>query len=332
MSPKSAPGVVMARDKVTVGLKQTPYARKPLQMCDKRKFQNPSMKRFTFRLHIIVIINYYWYSAVNVNNQITIKFINELKFHSWLSNKFNTNAFNICIDWFMLFPIRQLLCEKLNKCKLNNAHNRPMSIEYHPQFACCLPICSQLKIRVDNDMLSPHRVQRRVDFASAVSAVSVLPFSILAPSNVRVVSSKLFVCVNTAIKEKRKQPYELKRTNKKEYLSETAMRSQILCFLACPPNKYQMRVHKCCIDRPIPSQVVIPKIIASPPCDKITGLMSIVTKIIIQLNAKLMGVPWYDEPLTLFDIWTTPVTVCTASVGGGGNIRPISNKHKQNLF
>uniref|UniRef100_A0A1A9Z0G0 Uncharacterized protein n=1 Tax=Glossina pallidipes TaxID=7398 RepID=A0A1A9Z0G0_GLOPL len=128
------------------------------------KFQNPSMKRFTFRPRIIVIINYYWYSAVNVNNQITIKFINELKFHSWLSNKFNTNSFNICID--ILF---------LQKCSHIFG---PSKWAYH---------------LLDIDRRFSHHQRLIGDICADI-------------------------WFNISIKEKRKQPYELKEQTKKIFI------------------------------------------------------------------------------------------------------------------
>jgi len=44
----------------------------------------------------------------------------------------------------------------------------------------------------------------------------------------------------------------------------------------------------------VPSQVVTLKVIAPRP-EKSAGLMSIATKVVIQMNAKLMGAPWMIE-------------------------------------
>lgn len=43
---------------------------------------------------------------------------------------------------------------------------------------------------------------------------------------------------------------------------------------------------KCCIDRPVPSQVVTAR------CFNPKGMMSIATKVAIQLNCKIGGIPW----------------------------------------
>lgn len=53
------------------------------------------------------------------------------------------------------------------------------------------------------------------------------------------------------------------------------------------PERYSVIKKKCCVDRPVPSQVVVKK-------NLIKGL-SVATKIAIQINCKLGGVPWCVE-------------------------------------
>lgn len=62
-----------------------------------------------------------------------------------------------------------------------------------------------------------------------------------------------------------------------------------LIIFICSNNKgdrYAAIKKKCCVDRPIPSQVVLKKSMMSK------GVMSIATKIAIQLNCKIGGAPW----------------------------------------
>lgn len=62
------------------------------------------------------------------------------------------------------------------------------------------------------------------------------------------------------------------------------------------------------MDRPVPSQVVTLRTIAPRP-EKSAGLMSIATKVVIQMNAKLMGAPWMIE-LPLSGLMTVGFDVC----------------------
>ncbi|XP_061394627.1 protein aubergine [Musca vetustissima] len=90
----------------------------------------------------------------------------------------------------------------------------------------------------------------------------------------------------------------------------TSQDPQIL-MLVLPNNneeKYACIKKKCCVDRPVPSQVVTLRTIA-PRGDKASGLMSIATKVVIQMNAKLMGAPWMiDMPLS--GLMTVGFDVC----------------------
>lgn len=66
------------------------------------------------------------------------------------------------------------------------------------------------------------------------------------------------------------------------------MVSDLMLFI-CSNNKgdrYAAIKKKCCVDRAIPSQVVLKKSMLSK------GVMSIATKIVIQLNCKIGGAPW----------------------------------------
>ncbi|XP_075154889.1 piwi like RNA-mediated gene silencing protein aubergine [Haematobia irritans] len=90
----------------------------------------------------------------------------------------------------------------------------------------------------------------------------------------------------------------------------TSQDPQIL-MLVLPNNneeKYSCIKKKCCVDRPVPSQVVTLRVIA-PRADKAAGLMSIATKVVIQMNAKLMGAPWMIE-MPLSGLMTIGFDVC----------------------
>lgn len=57
-------------------------------------------------------------------------------------------------------------------------------------------------------------------------------------------------------------------------------------------DRYSAIKKKCCVDRPVPSQVCLMKTIRHK------NVMSIATKIAIQMNCKLGGAPWtIDMPL-----------------------------------
>ncbi|EDV58944.1 protein aubergine [Drosophila erecta] len=88
---------------------------------------------------------------------------------------------------------------------------------------------------------------------------------------------------------------------------------QIVMVVMRSPNeeKYSCIKKRTCVDRPVPSQVVTLKVIA-PRQEKATGLMSIATKVVIQMNAKLMGAPWMIS-LPLHGLMTVGFDVCHSS-------------------
>ncbi|CAG5096449.1 Similar to Siwi: Piwi-like protein Siwi (Bombyx mori) [Cotesia congregata] len=63
---------------------------------------------------------------------------------------------------------------------------------------------------------------------------------------------------------------------------------QLICCISVRSRAdvYSAIKKKCCLDRPIPSQVILSKNLASK------GAMSIATKIAIQINCKIGGAPW----------------------------------------
>ncbi|XP_030369390.1 protein aubergine-like [Scaptodrosophila lebanonensis] len=73
-------------------------------------------------------------------------------------------------------------------------------------------------------------------------------------------------------------------------------------------QRYASIKRRTCVDRPVPSQVVTLKVIA-PRQEKRGGLMSIATKVVIQMNAKLMGTPWMID-LPLNGLMTAGFDVC----------------------
>lgn len=81
-----------------------------------------------------------------------------------------------------------------------------------------------------------------------------------------------------------------------EFLEDIlSKQSPQLIFCILPNNRsdrYSAIKKKCCVDRPIPSQVYLQKNIAHK------NVMSIATKVAIQMNCKLGGAPWrVDIPL-----------------------------------
>uniref|UniRef100_A0A1A9VI45 Aubergine n=1 Tax=Glossina austeni TaxID=7395 RepID=A0A1A9VI45_GLOAU len=90
----------------------------------------------------------------------------------------------------------------------------------------------------------------------------------------------------------------------------TARDPQLLMLVMATNNeeKYSCIKKKCCVDRPVPSQVVTLRTI-TPRGDRASGLMSIATKVVIQMNAKLMGSPWMIN-LPLRGLMTVGFDVC----------------------
>lgn len=90
----------------------------------------------------------------------------------------------------------------------------------------------------------------------------------------------------------------------------TAQDPQLLMLVMTSNNeeRYSCIKKKCCVDRPVPSQVVTLRTVA-PRGDKAGGLMSVATKVVIQMNAKLMGIPWMID-LPLSGLMTIGFDVC----------------------
>lgn len=59
-------------------------------------------------------------------------------------------------------------------------------------------------------------------------------------------------------------------------------------------DRYGAIKKKCCIDRPVPTQVIMHRTI-TPKGGNVRGLLSIATKIAIQMNCKLGGTPWSTQ-------------------------------------
>ncbi|XP_041675230.1 LOW QUALITY PROTEIN: protein aubergine [Drosophila eugracilis] len=76
-------------------------------------------------------------------------------------------------------------------------------------------------------------------------------------------------------------------------------------------EKYSCIKKRTCVDRPVPSQVVTLRVIA-PRQEKSAALLTIATKVVIQMNAKLMGAPWMIE-LPVRGLMTVGFDVCHSS-------------------
>ena len=70
-----------------------------------------------------------------------------------------------------------------------------------------------------------------------------------------------------------------------------------IVMIVVPNNKgdhYAAVKKKCCLEKPVPSQVVTATVLSKPK-----GLMSVATKVAVQMNCKLGGEPWAVKiPLT----------------------------------
>lgn len=78
----------------------------------------------------------------------------------------------------------------------------------------------------------------------------------------------------------------------------------ILCVVTNnKSDRYNAIKKKCCVDRPVPTQVILAKNLDSK------GVMSIATKVAIQLNCKLGGAPW-SIPLPYKNMMVVGYDVC----------------------
>lgn len=89
------------------------------------------------------------------------------------------------------------------------------------------------------------------------------------------------------------QPHELRDDRLQEYIREidkvisTHNPNLIMCVLSNNKlDRYSAIKKKCCVERAVPTQVILAKNLDSK------GAMSIATKVAIQLNCKLGGAPW----------------------------------------
>uniref|UniRef100_A0A182MUF5 Protein piwi n=1 Tax=Anopheles culicifacies TaxID=139723 RepID=A0A182MUF5_9DIPT len=73
-------------------------------------------------------------------------------------------------------------------------------------------------------------------------------------------------------------------------------------------DRYTAIKKKCCVDRAIPTQVMVQKTI-TPKSGNVRTLMSVATKVVIQMNCKLGGVPWKVK-IPLNGLMTIGFDVC----------------------
>lgn len=75
-----------------------------------------------------------------------------------------------------------------------------------------------------------------------------------------------------------------------ETLEEVTSQQNPMLILCVASNnridRYSAIKKKCCVDRPVPTQVVLAKSLAGK------AVMSIATKVAIQMNCKIGGIPW----------------------------------------
>lgn len=86
-----------------------------------------------------------------------------------------------------------------------------------------------------------------------------------------------------------------------EALEKAANDNPQLIMCVVPNNnadRYANIKKKCCLDRAIPTQVVVQKTITPKAGKPVSSLLSVATKVVIQINCKLGGAPWtIDMPL-----------------------------------
>lgn len=108
------------------------------------------------------------------------------------------------------------------------------------------------------------------------------------------------------------QPYyrDLRSDHASQYaemLEEIKRRSTpMLIFCVATNNRmdrYSAIKKKCCVDRPVPTQVVLAKSLRNK------NAKSIATKVVIQMNCKIGGIPW-SIPIPLKGLMVVGFDVC----------------------
>lgn len=74
-------------------------------------------------------------------------------------------------------------------------------------------------------------------------------------------------------------------------------------------NSYSNIKKKCCVDRAIPSQVVVHKTITPKQGKPVSSLLSVATKVVSQINCKIGGAPWMVN-LPMSGLMTVGFDVC----------------------
>lgn len=102
-------------------------------------------------------------------------------------------------------------------------------------------------------------------------------------------------------------------------LESIRSRSNPVLILCVVPNnrldRYSVIKKKCCVDRPVPTQVILEKSL------KAKSVMSIATKVAIQMNCKVGGIPW-SVSIPLTGLMVVGIDVCRDTIN--------KNKHYGN--
>lgn len=97
-----------------------------------------------------------------------------------------------------------------------------------------------------------------------------------------------------------------------EALEKAANDNPQLIMVVVPNNnadRYANIKKKCYLDRAIPTQVIVQKTITPKAGKPVSSLLSVATKVVIQINCKLGGAPWMIE-LPLPGLMTVGFDVC----------------------
>lgn len=109
------------------------------------------------------------------------------------------------------------------------------------------------------------------------------------------------------------QVYDDKPSSYLDAIDSAMQHDPQLLFICVPNNKadrYSAIKKKTCVDRPIPTQVIVKKNLSSK------GAMSIATKVAIQINCKLGGAPWTVE-MPLSTLMVIGFDVCHDTMNKG---------------
>lgn len=155
---------------------------------------------------------------------------------------------------------------------------------------------------------------------SMFNAVELTRWFVLVPSRNQNETTEFVKCIRRVaggmrmnIADPKIVPLQDDRNNSYVMALEKCCAMDPQLIMAIVPNnnaeRYSCIKKKTCVDRAVPSQVIVQRTIAPRQGKPPSGLMSVATKVAIQMNCKLAGSPWMVE-LPISGLMTVGFDVC----------------------